>query len=831
MSGVRRRPVRDAPRQSGYGVPMVLAIRDVLTSRPARAVKALLMRAIDATTARANRSEREATPSHTERVRGLEGTVTIARDAWGVPGVFADGLHDVAFGLGWACAEDRLFQMELGRRALRGELAATFGARPADTRALTSLFRGRTFVDLDTLTRALDLRGAAEASYAITSAEGRAWVDAYAAGVNAYVASGRRPIEMLLLDLEPMPWTGQDCLLLAKGTGLQLTFSYRYALADALVAATVPPDKARALRPERHPVSVTRGDVGALEPLLATTEVLRAVLGADGLHLGSNAIAVSAARSATGRAIVASDPHMPLTAPSVFWEFRAAGGGLDARGLAVPGFPAALIGQNARAAWGVTAGWGDDSQVWREDLRALRAEGLLGTHVETIAVKGELAPRTVAFARTPRGPVVSGAIALDAIASDDVGISMRWSGLDATLDVDAALAGMRAARFEEARDALRAYGGATINFVFADADGAIGWQYAGRVPIRRGNLGGDPRAVSGLDLLDGDDPRGDWQGYVPFDELPFVRDPQDGLIVSANVRPHGPGFRHQLGELFEPPYRMARLRALAEAHGRLGERELAAIQFDARSAWATQVRDRLLQGLDDATLGLPLRRGLELVRLARAWDGVAHERSVGATATYALLHAALRHVFLEDLGEEAFERYFEIMNVTALPIVRVLGDPDGPWLRDLDRATIVRDAAAMAESRLRRLLGDDPSRWTWGALHTATFRHPFSELPGLRAASSPGPFPARGDGTTVCMGEFDLHAGDFSVRCAPAARLVMPAGDPRAGRAVLPPGQSGDPASRHYRDQVALWLAGQDRPASWAESDFSSGRRVRLVNA
>lgn len=813
----------------------MLAIRDVLTSRPVRTVKALLMRAIDATAARADRLEHESVPSHVERVRGLDGTVTVARDGFGVPGIFAATAHDVAFGLGWACAEDRLFQMELSRRTLRGELSATFGARPADPHALTSLLRGRTFVDVDALTRALDFRRAAEESYAITSAEGRAWVDAYAAGVNAFLASGRRPVEMLLLDLEPAPWTGTDCILVAKGTSFQLSFSYRFALAQALIAAAVDPAKAKALGAVPHPFGPSRGDVGAIAPLLATSELLRAVLGADGLHLGSNALALAPSRTTLGRAVVASDPHMPLTAPSVFWEFRAAGGGLDVRGIGVPGHPAALIGQNARGAWGVTAGWGDDSQVWREDLAKLRAEGRLERRTETILVKGE-APRAVEVLRSPRGPIVSHALnlegrGLDARAGGDVGIALRWSGLDATLDVDASLAVMRAERFDELRAALRSYGGATINVVWADADGHIGWQYAGRVPRRAGNLGEQRRAVSGLDLLDGEDPRGHWHGHVPFDELPFVLDPKGGVIASANARPHGAGYRHQLGELFEPPFRMARLLALANAHGQLGPRELAAVQRDARSAWATQLRDRLLEGLDDAKLGLPLRRGLELVRLARAWDGVAHEHSVGATATYALLHAVLRHVFLEDLGEEAFERYFELMNVTALPLLHALGDAEGAWLRELDRATIVRDAAAMAESRLRRRLGDDPARWTWGALHTVTFRHPFADLPGLRAISSPGPFAARGDGTTVCMGEFDLHAGDFAVRCGPAARLIMPAGDPRGGRVVLPPGQSGEPSSRHYRDQVAPWLAGEDRAASWAETDFTGGRRLRLVPA
>ena len=823
----------------------MLALRDVIRSRPVRAVKALLMRAVDARTAFARRegARRDGgarvAPSHVERVRGLNAPVTIARDGFGVPGVFGDTLDDVAFGMGWACAEDRLFQMELTRRAMRGELAATFGDRAVDERAMTKLMAGRTFVDLDAFTRAVGFRGAAEASYAVSSDEGRRWVDAYAAGINAYLDSGRRPLEMLLLDLEPAPWTGVDALVVGKAVAFQLSFTYRFALAHALVRDALVDDprrdaRAEALRPVRHPLTASRGDAASIEPLIATTEVLRAVLGADGLHLGSNAFAIAPSRSSLGRAVVASDPHMPLTAAPVFWEVRLKGGGLDVRGAGIPGFPAIAIGHNDRGAWGATAGWGDDTQLYREDLAKLRAEGSLKMRDETIAVRaGE--PRRIVLYETPRGPVVSPALGGDLLGESDHALVLRWSGQDATPDADAALSLLRAHTFDELRDALRLHGGPTLNFVWADEEGHIGWQFAGRIPRRAGNDAGSV-VVSGLDIIDGDDPRGAIFGVVPFDDLPFVRDPKDGVLVSANTSPAGVGYRHHLGELFEPPFRMARIRALLDAYGTVGEAEIAAVQRDVRSAWACQVRDALLLGLDDVTLALAPRRGRDVLRLARAWDGWAGTESVGALATYALIDAAIRHLFLEDLGEEAFERYFEIMNVAALPLLQALGDDGSAWLEGRDRATIVRDAAAMAEGRLRRRFGDDPLRWTWGRAHTMTFRHVFDGAgslpivgPGLRAMSSPGPYPAPGEGTTVSMGEYDLR-GDFAVRTAPAMRTIMLAGAPRASRMVLPPGQSGDPTSPHYRDQVQLYLRGETRAASWDETDFT-GKRVRLVPA
>jgi penicillin G amidase len=773
------------PSDSGPGNRMGLALRDLVASRPVRAVRALVRRAIDA---RASSTKRVETP--VERVRGLDGSITIARDRYGIPGVFANNPTDLAFGMGWSCAEDRLFQIELMRRAFRGELAATFGDRPVDERTTTKLMAGRTFVDLDAFTRAIDFRKAAEASYAIASAEARMWLDSYAAGINAYLASGRRSLEMLLLDIEPTPWTAADAIVIGKGIAFQLSFNYRFALARALCEQSV--DTAR---------------LSALLPVVATTELLRTVVGTDGLHLGSNCFAVSSKRSADGRAMLASDPHMPLSAPAIFWEVRLRGGGIDARGAGIPGFPALPIGQNAHAVWGCTAGWGDDTQLYRETEIAR-------TRRETIAIKGG-SERTIEIGETPRGPIVSHVIGHEL----ETAISLRWTGRDATLDTDAALGLLRGRTVEELRAAARHHGGPTLNFVFADRDGHVGFQYAGRVPRRSGN-----GTVSGIDIADADDPRAEWRGMIPAEELPFELDPPSGVIVSSNTRPES---KHFLGALFEPPFRRTRIKSLLAAHEKLSAADLRAIQRDVRSAWATLARDALLAGLDDDELALPPRRGRALVREMRAWDGEAREQSVGAAATYMFLEAALRHIFLDDLGELAFERYFEIMNAPSLPLLAVLAQDHG-WLEGRDRATLVRDAAAMAEGRLRRLLGDDPAQWRWGSLHTITFRHAFHDVPGLRAVSSPGPYPARGDGTTVCMGEYDLRGGNFAVRTAPAFRMIAFAGAPHDGRAVLPPGNSGDPTSRHYRDQTALYLAGELREMAWDEDEFV-GRRERLT--
>ncbi|MBI2388352.1 MAG: penicillin acylase family protein [Deltaproteobacteria bacterium] len=816
---------RDKPR-------LELALRELSTSRPVRAVRALLMRAVDAgllvRAAEARDTLLEplrrgrAPETPTERVRGLDDAITLARDRWGVPGIFARTVNDAAFGLGWACAEDRLFQLELMRRAFRGELAATFGARRVDDRALGRAMAGRTFIDLDAFNRAMSFRAAAEASYAIASPEARAWVDAYVAGINAYLASGRRPLEMLLLDMEPTPWTGADALTIQKGIGFQLSFAYRFAMAWALCADAVGEQRASHLRPVRHPLTVTRGDVGAIEPLVATTEMLRAVLGTDSIHLGSNAFAVSARRSALGRPILASDPHMPLGAPAIFWEARVRGGDLDVRGVCIPGIPAFPIGQNARAAWGATSGWGDDTQLYREDLVALRRDARLKTRRETITVRGQ-GTRTIELHETPRGPIVSHVLGDALVGASDRALSLKWSGSDATLDLDSGLALMRAGSFDDLRAAARQHANPSLNFVWADQDGHIGWQFAGRIPRRAG--GG---VVSGIDIADGEDPRAEWRGFVPGDELPFVRDPEEGVVVSANTNPCGEGYRHFLGELFEPPFRKARIHALLDARATLGLRDLTTLQRDVRSSWALQARDALLAGVDDEALDLQPRRGRDLVRVMRAWSGEATEDSIGATATHVFLEAVLRHLFLDDLGELAFEHYFEQLNAPMLPLLRVLGDDESTWLEGRDRATIVHDAAAMAEGRLRRLLGEDPSQWRWGALHTVTFRHALHDVPGLRAVSSPGPYPARGDGTTVCMGDYDMRGGRFAVRAAPAFRMVAVPGAPHEGRAVLPPGNGGDPSSKHYRDQIALYLAGELREMAWDETEFSA-RRLRLV--
>jgi penicillin G amidase len=761
----------DKPRR------MDLALRDLIASRPVRAVRALVRRAIDT---------RRGAP--VERVRGLDESVTIARDRYGVPGVFARNLHDLAFGMGWACAEDRLFQIELMRRAFRGELAATFGDRPVDERATTKLMAGRTFLDLDAFTRAMDFRGAAEASYAIASSEARTWLDGYVAGINGYLASGRRPLEMLLLDIEPTAWTGADALVIGKGIAFQLSFNYRFALAHALCREAVDSERWRALL-----------------PVITTTELLRQVVGADAIHLGSNCFAVSGKRSIDGRAMLASDPHMPLSAPAIFWEVRLGGAGIDARGAGIPGAPALPIGQNAHAAWGCTAGWGDDTQLYRE-------KELGRARTETIAIKNG-GTRSIDLFTTARGPIVS-----HVIGSEHGSLSLRWTGRDATLDIDAALGLLRARNVDDFRAAAHQHGGPTLNFVWADRDGHVAWQYAGRLPRRAGN-----GEISGIDIADNDDPRAEWRGIIPGDELPFVVDPPEGFVVSSNTRPESP---HFLGSLFEPPFRRTRIRKLLSDRPKLSAGDLARVQRDVHSTWATLACDALLVGLDDQTLNLPPRRGRALVREIRAWDGDAHAESTGAAATYMFLEATLRHIFLDDLGELAFERYFEIMNAPALPLLAMLARDDG-WLRDRDRATLVRDAAAMAEGRLRRLLGDDPLQWRWGKLHTITFRHAFHDVPGLRAVSSPGPFPAPGDGTTVCMGEYDLRGGSFAVRTAPAFRFVAIAGAPHDARAVLPPGNSGDPTSRHYRDQAGLYMAGELREMAWDEDEFI-GKRVRL---
>jgi penicillin amidase len=692
-------------------------------------------------------------------------TFVVARDEFGNPLIRARSLDEGLIGWGYACASDRYFQLAWMRHILRGTLASLIGDRPLGDLAPSAALRGARVSDLDLLARALDLVGVARRSLEACSPPARDAAARYALGINVWLERHGLPLECRLLGERAAPWLAEDCALMAKGVGLMLTFSWRAALAG-LHARGRP--HALPLRSfPAVPATTPPEDVAAL------IDAVRATLGAGPGPAASNAVAVAPRRARTGAPLLAADPHMPLGTPCVFWEMALWTPELRAQGATVPGAPLVSMGQNAHVAWGITAGWGDDSQLYLEPPSEIAAAR---TRHVVIPRRGE-SPRRATVRTTPRGPVISDALP-GVRGPGTSGVSLAWVGLETTRELDAALGVLTARSADDLRAALAWHACPTANVVFADVQGELGFQYAGWIPRR---------SCDGLACADALDPQARWQGWRTTVELPGCDTPPSGIIVSTNTQPDG---HADFTPLVEPPFRFHRWHQLLRSAPVLGAEDLAAFQRDVTSAWAREVGRMIAPHLD-----VTLRRRL------LEWDGHAHRGSSTAALVYATLRELAREVGADD---PALAATYELVNAPVLPLTRAIARR----LAERDGSVVARRALARAERTLRDELGE-PSAWRWGALHRATFPHPLSKSL-LRWIFRVDEVSLGGDGTTIAMTAHNLARG-FDVEIGPSLRLVMDVAQPARSRGVLVPGASGHVRSRHYADQVELWAEGKLR--------------------
>ena len=679
---------------------------------------------------------------------GLGAPVTIVIDRSGVPHVEAQSLHDAFSANGYVHARDRLWQMELNRRVARGELAELFGPIALPT---------------DRVLRRLGFRRDAERDLASISAEGRQMLDAYAAGVNAYVARHRRPIEFVLLWSRPRLWSPVDTLAFGRYMGWSQSENLPTEIVRRQLAGLLGAEHASALEP---------GDPAANVVALA------------GLAGGaSNNWVASPARSVSGHALLANDPHLYPRIPPVWYmvHLRSADG-LNVIGATLPGLPGVVIGHNSRIAWGVTAGMADCEDLVDQDARAVEEAAVIR---EEIKVKGE--PSVIEGVRvTADGPILNGALG---IPPDGPAVALRSILHDGKASIDALLALNRATDWAAFQQALEQWDFPCLNFVYADVDGNIGYRMAGRVPLRQD---------------------GAWVGTVPFDEMPAAFNPDEGIFVTANNRPAVP-MRHAIARDWIDDYRWTRLMQLLRSRPRHTLEDFKTMQQDVISVAAQQVAARLARLAPGDGLAPDV-----LARL-RGWDGRLDAESAEG-AIYQVFRIELVRALYRELGDE--------------PILRVLGRGPDPVLAPvtafffrgssellvrLDQAdeSLIRAALLAALRFLGDRLGPDMERWRWGDLHRIGFRHPLGlGVPVLDRLLqlSRGPYPIGGDADTVAQAGVDPWNPFTATSYSVSYRQVFDTGDWDRGVFILPTGQSVHPASPHYADMVSAWRNGEYRP-------------------
>jgi len=770
------------------------------------------------------------------RIEGLGASVTVIRDAQGVPHIRAANLHDLMFAQGYVTAQDRLWQMDALRRAAFGELSEIVGASALehDRRQRFLLFRPNTERAWDALPPAT-----------------RDYFQAYSAGVNAFIASHRNrlPIEFRALRYAPREWTPRDSLALGLFLHQMLTHGqYRRQLAREKVLAKLGPELTTDLYPntslhDHPPGAEAKGldeepgeedeDDDDAPPIVRTKRGTyqtpppkQQKLGWGTLEWfsaelpgGSNDWVVSGAHTVSGKPLLSNDMHLQQQMPSLWYEaqLEVKGNGaaqFDVAGFTLPGMPLVLVGHNQRIAWGVTNLGADVEDLFVETFNAQgeyqTSEGWKKPeiHHETIYVRGK---PDVAFdvVVTRHGPVIS-----DLISGETRKLALAWAPLRDPgfvgypfLELDSAQ------NWDDFRRAVSQLGGPSLNFVYADVDGHIGYQATGRIPVRAAPTNDLPVA--------GSDNAHEWVGVVPLDKLPSVFDPPSGVIATANARITPDKYPYLLSSEWMAPFRTERIYRVLQSGRQFAPEDMLALEMDVQSEFDHFCAERFVYAVDHARQPSPRARAA--ADLMRSWDGQVTVDSAAPALTVEARSELWRILLEPKLGAD-YKLYHWGMQSVALENILLRQPPR--WLPanypNYDELLTAAVEAAVASPEAPKSL----STWTWGKARPMWLEHPvLGKIPLLGRWAGPGRYQAAGDGYTVKqMGHGEAHA----YQLAPSERMTVDFANLDASTMNIVTGQSGQIFSPHYLDQWKSWAEGRSFVFPFSDGAVERAKRHEL---
>jgi penicillin G amidase len=800
-------------------------------------------------------------------VPGLRGPVEVLRDGYGVPHIYADTAEDLFLAQGFVHAQDRFYEMDFRRHMSAGRLSELYGESQLET---------------DTYVRTLGWRRVAEQELELLAPSTRRALDAYAAGVNAYI-NGRAASELSLeysllglqgLDYSPYEWTAADSVAWLKVMAWDLGANLNQEIERAIVTATVGEGRAANLFPiyprEGYDPILRRGmvvdkafDPSARrasarplpDPLAATgsaarkalaelnrmNDALAPVLGARDLEgeTGSNSWVLAGSRTASGQPLLSNDTHLATQIPSVFAQV-----GLHCRRLSdscpydVAGFslasvPGVVIGHNASIAWGLTTSHIDVQDLYLEEVIEDRVrEGAsfvpLRTITEEIRVRGQDQPRPITIRFSRHGPLLSDASPqLQRLAAGQTrppqpvyAVALSWVALTPGRTMDAVLAVGQAQDFTQFREAASLIGAPSQNLVYADTKGNIGYQLPGAVP-RRGK--GDGRSPS-----PGWDRAYDWRGTIPFAELPWVYNPPGGVLVAANQPVIGGQYPYPLGSSYSYGWRSQQLSDRLRETSDLTLDEAEQLFYDNTIRVAADLVPMLLKiKVADPWV-------LEGQRTLVGWDYAATPDSAAAAYFNVVMHDILKLTFRDELPEEFWPVGGDRWNAVVADLLR---QPRNLWWDDMSTPDVIESRddillAAMISARkeITSLMARDTDEWQWGRLHTVTLRNQTLGVSGIKpveALFNRGPYPVGGGPAVVNAMAYDDRAG-YAVTSGPVMRMLVDLGNLDQSSWVNQSGTSGHAYHPNYADQTELWVRNEVWPFVFSRAAVEARTEHRL---
>jgi penicillin amidase len=763
-----------------------------------------------------------ALPDVTSRLSfaALDGAVTVYRDAQGIPHIKATAAHDAFFGQGFATAQDRLFQMDHDRRWAYGRWAE---------------FAGESAVEQDTLMRKFRLRHSAEEDYDAVNEETREMFDAYAEGVNAFIEStATLPVEYKLLDTAPEPWTPQDCIAVYKARHV-LMGHMESKLWRAKMVAVFGAERAAELMPQYEKgglLIVPPGDTylgdnyDVLHEYTSGAEYVDSMADADS---GSNNWAVHGSRTASGKPLVAGDPHRPLETPSVYYQNHIACDEFDAMGLSFPGCPAfPHFGHNASVAWCVTHASADYQDLYLEKFRAgstthyeyqdkwKHAE----THREVIQVK-DANPVEIDVTTTHHGPIVVGD------PTTGRAISFKYTATDGpSKGLEPLLRQLHSQSVDEMDAAMRGWVDPCNNYVFGDIHGDISYLTRGKIPVRT--------MANAWLPVPGWTGEHEWRGFIPFEELPRIRNPENGFLVTANNKQVGDDYPHYISVQYATEHRARRIYDRLIEMPKATVEDMAAVHAESVSLPARAYL-KLLQDVEPRT-----DRSADARRILLDWDGTmdasAAAPAIFSAFRYHLDDKILRHLLgsLADYALGAGGRGAPAhVGLLKAQFARMAEADDTSFLPPgTDWKTLMAEALQTAVEYLTNRMGDDMSSWTWGAIHQTSRAHWLSNAyPWAKELEGP-PMSLSGDGDTPLSSSYS-HADPFAIAGTSVARYIYDLSDWDNSRWIVPLGASGHPASEHFADQAETWSKVDSIPMTYSWDDITANAETsqKLTNS
>ena len=737
--------------------------------------------------------------SETFRIAGLDRQIEIIHDRNGIPHIIAATTDDAYRALGFIHARDRLFQMDFMRRLGAGRLSEVIG---------------RSIVALDKTMRTLGINRLAGETFHRLPPDARQAVEAYTAGVNAFLASraGALPPEFVVLRYSPEPWTTTDSLVWGRLMALRLTGNWRTEALRAALAKRLAPDQVEDLWPpddDDTPPTLASIPAERLPDAMQLAEnMLRDIPAWLDQVSASNSWLVSGAKSASGKPILANDPHLGFRAPGIWYLARLSAPGLDVTGATVPGVPFHVLGHNRRIAWAFTTTDSDTQDLFIERLVPGSTDSYetptgptaFTIRRESIRVKGDKAIPLV-IRETRHGPVISDIHdGLKTLAPAGHVVSLAAASLRPDDMTPLALYRLnRAQNWSDFKNALRDFHAPQQNISYADTDGNIGFIAPARVPVRRSGHGGRP--------VPGWTGAFDWTGFIPFDALPQAYNPAAGLVVNANHRIVPRNYPWHLTDDWAAPYRARRIFQQLERQEPFSIADSAALQNDILSLAATDILPVLLKHLNAGT-----DRHREIAEKMRRWNGKMSRDRAEPLIFIAWLAEVNRALYADELGP-LFERYFRLRPRTVMRMLKTKPH----WCDDIATPALetcgqtVSNALNAALTALEAQFGPDIDTWRWGIAHRAVFSHPlFGRIPVLRTLadirieSDGGPF-------TVNRAQPRLasRSTPFESVHGPGYRAVYDLSDLSNSLFATATGQSGNPLSSQYADRTRAWRDGQ----------------------